>query len=277
MALETSTQPHFVLIPLMAQGHMIPMIDMAKLLAERGVLVSLVTTPHNASRFESIISRATLSGLPIRLVQIPFQSEKVGLPIGYENLDSLPSRDMLRKFYSAVSMLQKPLEHHLEERKPLPTCIISDKYLSWTSETAKKFGIPRLVFHGMCCFSLLSSHNVKLYNAHQSVTSDSEPFVVPGLPHKVEITKAQLPGAFVTQADLDDVRGKTQEAESSSYGVVVNSFQELERGCAEEYEKALNKKVWCIGPVSLCNKNDLDKVERDESVADEPPTLHHQK
>lgn len=238
------------------------MIDMARLFAERGVLVSLVTTPHNASRFESLISRATLTGLPIRLVQIPFPSEQVGLPIGYENLDSLPSRDMLRNFFAAINMLQKPLEQLLEEQKPLPTCIISDKCLSWTAETAHKFHVPRLVFHGMSCFSLLSSHNVKLYNAHQSVTSDSEPFVVPGLPHKVTITRAQLPGAFVTQPDLDDIRDKMRDAESNSYGVVVNSFDELEHGCAEEYEKALNKKVWCVGPVSLCNKNDLDKVER---------------
>ncbi|KAF3441776.1 hypothetical protein FNV43_RR15691 [Rhamnella rubrinervis] len=259
---SVTRQSHFVLVPLMAQGHMIPMIDMARLFAERGVLVTLVTTPHNASRFEAIISRATLTGLPIRLVQVPFPSEKVGLPIGYENLDSLPSRDMLRNFFAAINMLQKPLEQLLEEQKPLPTCIISDKCLSWTAETAHKFNVPRLVFHGMSCFSLLSSHNVKLYNAHHSVTSDSEPFVVPGLPHKVEITRAQLPGQFVSQPDLDDIRHKMRDAESNSYGVLVNSFDELEHGYVEEYEKALNKKVWCVGPVSLCNKNDLDKVER---------------
>nr|KYP42927.1 Cytokinin-O-glucosyltransferase 3 [Cajanus cajan] len=48
----------------------------------------------------------------------------------------------------------------------------------------------------------------------------------------------------------------------SSHGIVVNSFQELEQGCAEEYEKVMNKRVWCIGPVSLCNKESLDKFER---------------
>lgn len=263
MASAACRQPHFVLVPLMAQGHMIPMIDMARLLAERGVVVSLVTTPHNASRFETIISRATLAGgLPIRLVQIPFPSEQVGLPVGYENLDSLPSRDMLRSFFAAVDMLQTPLEQLLEQQEPPPSCIISDKCLYWTAETARKFNAPRLVFHPMCCFSLLSSHNVMLYGAHQSVTSDSEPFVIPGLPYKVEVTRAQLPGAFVAQPDLDDVRDKMREAELNSYGVVVNSFDELEHGCVEEYVKALNKKVWCIGPVSLCNKNDLDMVER---------------
>uniref|UniRef100_A0A2N9FUS0 Glycosyltransferase n=1 Tax=Fagus sylvatica TaxID=28930 RepID=A0A2N9FUS0_FAGSY len=230
------SQPHFVLIPLMAQGHMIPMIDMARLFAERGVIVSLVTTPYNASRFDTTINRATESGLPIRLVQIEFSCQEVGLPKGYENLDILPSPDLLRKFYKALSLLQKPLENYLEKQNPPPTCIISDKSLFWTSKTAQKFNIPRLVFHGMGCFSLLSSHNIKHYNAHQSVTSDSEPFMIS--------------------------RDKIQEAESTAYGVVVNSFDELEHECIEGYKKAINKKVWCVGPVSLCNKENLDKFER---------------
>ncbi|XP_027367705.1 UDP-glycosyltransferase 73D1-like [Abrus precatorius] len=253
---------HFVLVPLFAQGHMIPMIDMAKILGQQGVIVTLVSTPQNASRFEQTICRAVQSGLPIHLLQIPFPCQQVGLPLGCENLDTLPSRNLLRKFYNAIDMLQEPLEQYLQNHASPPSCIISDKCISWTSITAKRFNIPRLVFHGMSCFSLLSSYNIKLNNAHLRVNSDSEPFVIPGLPQRVEITRAQLPGAFVSLPDLDDFRDKMREAEMSAYGIVVNSFEELEHGCAKEYEKVLNKRVWCIGPVSLCNKESLDKFER---------------
>jgi hypothetical protein len=76
------------------------------------------------------------------------------------------------------------------------------------------------------------------------------------------ITRSQLPGTFVAIPDLDDYREKMHEAENSSYGIVVNSFEELEQGCAQEYEKVMNKRVYCIGPVSLCNKENLDKFER---------------
>ncbi|WMV52094.1 hypothetical protein MTR67_045479 [Solanum verrucosum] len=241
---------------------MIPMIDMARLFAERGVKVSLVTTPHNASRFATIINRAKEIGLDIELIQIPFPSEEVGLPVGCENLDSVPSRDLIRNFYTALNMLQNPLENFLQDQNTPPSCIISDKCLSWTSQTARKFNVPRLVFHGMCCFSLLSSHNLMLHRPYLKVKSDMERFVVPGLPLRVEIAKNQLPGSFVQLPDLDDIRGQMQEAESSAYGVVVNSFAELEHGCVEEYEKAINKKVWCIGPVSLCNKNVMDMYQR---------------
>ncbi|KAE8661171.1 UDP-glycosyltransferase 73D1 [Hibiscus syriacus] len=53
-----------------------------------------------------------------------------------------------------------------------------------------------------------------------------------------------------------------QEAEMSAFGVVINSFNELEQGCVEMYQKAISKKVWTIGPVSLCNRINLDKFER---------------
>ncbi|KAL6507875.1 hypothetical protein OROGR_024070 [Orobanche gracilis] len=258
---------HFVLVPLLAQGHMIPMIDMAKLLAGHGVTTSLVTTSHNTARFSETIRRARASGLHIQLIEIPFPSEEVGLPPGCQNLDSVPSRDLLRNFYCALDKLQEPLEQYLQAHGPPPSCIISDRCLSWTWATARKFNVPRLVFHGMGCFSLLSSHNVRLYRPHISVGSDSEPFLIPGMPVDVEITKAQLPGSFVALPDLDDIRNQMQEAESNAYGVVVNTFSELEAGCTEEYRKAVNKKVWCIGPVSLCNRETRDKFERGDRAS----------
>ncbi|XP_014495013.1 UDP-glycosyltransferase 73D1 [Vigna radiata var. radiata] len=255
-------QPHFVLVPLLAQGHMIPMVDIARILAERGVIITLISTPNNASRMGQTVVRAAKSGLPIQLLQVPFPCQKVGLPLGCENLDALPSKNLLRNFYIGLDMMQEPVEEYLQNHPSPPSCIISDKCLSWTSVTAKKFNIPRLVFHGMSCFSLLSSYNIKLYNSHLSCSSDAEPFLIPGLPQRIEITKAQLPGAFFSLPDLDDFRHKMLEAEMSASGVVVNSFEELEHGCVKEYEKALNKRVWCIGPVSLSNKDSLDKFER---------------
>ncbi|KAK9124072.1 hypothetical protein Sjap_013674 [Stephania japonica] len=246
----------------MAQGHLIPMVDIAKLIAEQGVTVTIVTTPFNASRFERIINRAIESKLPIRLLELRFPCKEVGLPERCESLDIAPSRNLITKFFTAVSMLQQPLEEFLKEQEPRPSCIISDICLSWTSETAIRFQIPRLVFHGTCCFSLLCSHNVLRYNAHERVTSDSELFMIPGLPQEISITKAQLPGAFVPSSDLDDIRSKMRQAEAMSYGVVVNSAMELELGFIEEYKRATQKKIWCIGPVSHCNQNNLDKYER---------------
>lgn len=103
---------------------------------------------------------------------------------------------------------------------------------------------------------------MKLHGPHLRVPSDRELFPIPGMPVDVKIARSQLPGSFVALPDLDDIRDQMQVAESNAYGVVVNTFSELEAGCVEEYENAINKKVWCIGPVSLCNREVVDKFER---------------
>ncbi|XP_022925646.1 UDP-glycosyltransferase 73D1-like [Cucurbita moschata] len=259
---QHQVQPHFVLVPLMAQGHMIPMTDIATLLAHRGIFVTFVTTPYNAIRFESFFARAKQSALPISLLQIPFPCLQVGLPLGCENLDALPSRALLRNFYEALSLLQQPLEQFLDHHLLPPTCIVSDKYLYWTSQIAHRFRCPRVIFHGTGCFSLLSTHNLQLYSPHTSVDSNKQPFLVPRLPHKIEITKSQLPGSLIKSPDFDDIREKIREAEQEAYGVVVNSFTELEDGYSEIYQRQINKKLWCVGPVSLCNKTSSEKYNR---------------
>ncbi|KAL8553362.1 hypothetical protein ACS0TY_001876 [Phlomoides rotata] len=51
---------------------------------------------------------------------------------------------------------------------------------------------------------------------------------------------------------------KTEE----SYGIVVNSFKELEPAYVEHYRSKIGRKAWHIGPVSLCNKGIKDKAQR---------------
>ncbi|XP_059648846.1 uncharacterized protein LOC132294858 [Cornus florida] len=67
---STSNQLHFVFIPSLDQG---PMIDMAKLFAENGMMVSLVTNSHWPPQFQSTIHQAKGSGLQIQLLEIPSQ------------------------------------------------------------------------------------------------------------------------------------------------------------------------------------------------------------
>ncbi|XWS59594.1 hypothetical protein CRYUN_Cryun08bG0135500 [Craigia yunnanensis] len=273
MALNSS-QPHFVLIPFMCQGHLIPLIDIARLLAERDVIVTIITTPQNAARFSTSINRAIESGLAIRVLQLHFPAAEAGLPEGCETLDNLPSMDLISNFYAALSMLQQPLEKMFEELKPQPSCIIYDRNFTRIAEIASKFQIPRIWFDGKNCFSLLCFHNLTTSKVHECV-SEGEPFVVPGMSDRIEFTAAQLPGNLNpgSSSAMKEISKKAIEAEEGANGVIVNSFEQLEAEYFESYQK-IKQKVWCVGPVSLCNKNNFDQVQRgNEALTNENQCL----
>ncbi|THG21952.1 hypothetical protein TEA_000111 [Camellia sinensis var. sinensis] len=194
---------HFV--PFNGPCHMIPMIDRARLLAQQGVIVTIVTTPLSANRFTTVIAQAQQSGLQIKFLQLRFPCLEAGLPEGCEILDKVPSSDMAQKFYVATN-----------------------QYVTTTIGTT-----VWLVFHGTCRFSLFLSHNIRTHMVFDEykVLEESEYFVVPCLPDRIKLTKAQLP-EYV-----------------------------------KEYQKAKGNKVWCIGPVWLCNEDRLDKAERGNEPA----------
>ncbi|KAL7170298.1 hypothetical protein ACSBR2_035214 [Camellia fascicularis] len=172
-------------------------------------------------------------------------------------------------------MLQETFEKLFEALQPCPSCIIGDKYIAWVADTARKLHIPRINFDGVNCFTLLCSHHLHISKVHESV-SESEPFELPGLPDRIELTRSQLPTIFqnLDSSELRHFRERLQAADAEAFGVVINSFKELEPRYVERYRKVKGDKVWCIGPLSLCNKNNLDKAQRgNKAVIDENQCL----
>ncbi|KAK1403364.1 Glycosyltransferase [Heracleum sosnowskyi] len=260
---------HFVLFPLMAQGHIIPMVDIARLLAQRSAIVTIITTPANAIRFKAIVTRSIHAGLDIRVAELYFPSEEVGLPKGCENFDMLSTLNLSGYFFAAISMLQEPLESLLTDLKPPANCIISDKCFPWTTNIAHKFHIPKLVFHGPCCFSILLSNIIFDSNILDEVASNSEKFVVPGLPDNIELTETTVSTMINPRISplMKEFYEQLVQSEKEADGVVANTFEELEPWYVKEYARVMGTKVWCIGPVSLYNKDTLDKVERGKKAS----------
>lgn len=248
--------------PFLAYGHMIPALDMAKLFASRGVKTTIVTTPLNAPFFSKTIQRARLLPQEIHIKIIQFPSQESGLFRGCENVDTVSSQELVMSFYEATALLREPLEQLLCEQRP--TCLVADMFFPWTTDAAAKFGIPRIVFHGMSFLSLSAWESIKLYQPHSRVSSDSQPFLIPNLPCEIILTRLQLP-EFVRQNANNSMTKLLKEAEESggrSYGVIVNSCYELEPAYADHYKKVLGMKAWHIGPFSLSNKDNEEKAQR---------------
>ncbi|MFS8005071.1 putative UDP-glucuronosyl/UDP-glucosyltransferase [Helianthus anomalus] len=262
------TSLHFVMFPLMAQGHLVPMVDIARILAQRGATVTIITTPHDANRVRPVISRAIEAKLKIQLLELQLRVAEAGLPEGCENFDKLPSFEYRRELAAAMDMLEQPAEDLLRTLCQPPDCIISDLLFPWTTDVALRLNIPRLVFHGPGCFYLLCLHVAFSSNILGEIESDTDRVVLPGLPDRVEVTKPQITGTSKAISE-DDMESwvRFAEAEKAAYGIVVHTFEELEPEYVKEYTKVKNKKIWCIGPVSLCNKEGQDIAERGNKAA----------
>ncbi|KAL2502702.1 UDP-glycosyltransferase 73C3 [Forsythia ovata] len=256
-------QLHFLLVPLMSQSHIIPLTDFAKLLVQHGLIVSIITTPLNTIRHKAAIDHLVQAGLKIQMIPLQFPSQDVGLPQGCENMDALTSMELAKDFFVASEMLHVPLEKLIGELEPKPNCIISTNALPWTQRVAQKFNIPRYVFETISCFTLLCSGIMSRANVLDDMVSDSDPILVPDIPHKIEFTKAQLPES-TRKTSSDDIQGiidQIKQAQKLARGTLANTYDELEPFYVEGLRKE-RENVWCIGPVSLCNKEFSEKSNR---------------
>ncbi|MQM06377.1 hypothetical protein Taro_039201 [Colocasia esculenta] len=258
---------HIFFLPLITPGHMLPMVDMAKLFAERGVDATLVTTPGNAARIRDSIDRANATGgRRIQLLQVDFPSSVAGLPDGCDNLAASPVPDVTEDIFRALTKLRQPFEKLVQEHAP--DCIVSDGFYPWTVDVAADFGIPRLVFYGPGAFSVAAIGSLFEAKPHQRVSGDAEAFVVPDLPDRIEMTRSQLPEFVVSPL------GHMQDmgiADLKSYGVIMNSFRELEPVYATDIA---GLKTWYIGPLSLCNRDEADKTVRGEKASGQDGCLN---
>lgn len=270
---DETPKPHFVLVPFMAQGHTIPMIDMAHLLAKQGAMVTFITTPANATRIESTIDKARELNLPIHFVPLKLDCAKVGLPEGCENVDKVLRKEQVKSLTDAYSMLHKPLVSYLQAQSNPPSSIISDLCQPWTGDVARELGIPRFMFNGFCAFSSLCRYIIHQEKVFENVADDNDLIILPGFPHCIETSKARSPGNF-NSPGFEQFSEKILEEERGADGVVTNSFYELEPLYHEAYQKKIGKKVWFLGPMFLCNTEmSAIEIRGDKATVDQKHCL----
>ncbi|KFK30050.1 hypothetical protein AALP_AA7G210500 [Arabis alpina] len=270
---EKISKLHFLLFPFMAHGHMIPTLDMAKLFATKGAKSTILTTPLNSILFEKPIKsfnneNPKLENITIKILNFP--CTELCLPQGCENTDfifsspDLSKGELNLKFLLAMSYFEEQLEHVLETMKP--DCLVANMFFPWATKVAEKFNVPRLVFHGTGYFSLCASHCLRLHKPYKNVASSCEPFVIPDLPGDIVITEEQI-----IEKEEESVMGKfmkeMRETERNSFGVLVNSFYELEPAYSDFFKSSVAKRAWNIGPLSLGNREFKEKAERGKKAS----------
>ncbi|XP_023765011.1 UDP-glycosyltransferase 90A1 [Lactuca sativa] len=242
-----SSTPHFVIFPFMSQGHTIPLLYLSRILSDRHISVTLITTPANYSTI-----RATVKNDSISIIEIPFPDNIVGVPPGVEVTDKLPSMSSFISFVEATEKLQPRFEEVIRNLPPV-TCIISDGFLMWTQDSADKLGIPRLVFYGINNFSTAMCNIMAKFKPHAAVSSDDEPFPVPNFP-RLKLTKNDFEPPFNElnpKGPALEFILRQHESMAKSHGMVVNSFYELEPEFVDYWNQNYAPKPWCVGPLCV--------------------------
>ncbi|KAJ1258553.1 hypothetical protein BS78_10G084300 [Paspalum vaginatum] len=247
---------HFVFVPLREQGHLIPAVDTALLLATHGAVCTIVAPPSTAALVRRTVEAAQQTGLAVRLAEFPLDYAESGLPEGADSGDLVPAIYM-ENYYRAMARLRAPIERYLRGSAPYPTCVVSDFVHPWTKELAASLGVPRLTFFSMCAFGLLCQHNLERFNAFDGVEDPNEPVVVPGLEKRVVVTRAQAPGFFrgIPIPWWEEFGDYVERARAEADGVILNTFLELEPEYVAAYAAARKMKVWTVGPVATYHQS----------------------
>ncbi|KAL5223872.1 hypothetical protein ABZP36_010511 [Zizania latifolia] len=247
MAMAAAGELHFLLVPLVAQGHIIPMVDLARHLAACGGRVTVVTTPVNAARNRAVVEGAQREGLAVDLAEVAFPGPEFGLPEGVENMDQLVDMNMYLGFFKAVWRMEAGLEGYIRSLPRWPDCIVADACNPWTAPVCDRLGIMRLVMHCPSTYFLLAVHCLTKHGMYARVADELELFEIPDFPVRTVANKAtfrrffQWPGVEKEERDVF-------EAEATADGLLINTFRDIEGIFVDGYEAELGRRTWAIGP-----------------------------
>ncbi|KAJ6826856.1 uncharacterized protein M6B38_369460 [Iris pallida] len=227
-------QQHIVMFPFMAQGHIIPFLALAKLIAQRhpALTVTLLNTPLN---IQSLQSSNVLHPSNVHLKSLPYRGTDFGLPPGAENTDSLPLPSIIRIFDSSES-LQPHLVRFLSEltrenNGQPPLLIIADVFLGWTVDVARSLGVPHASFTTCGAFGTAAYMSLWLHLPHVAAPPGSREFNVPGFPEAFKLQTDQM-SSYMRAADGSDPwsrffrRQITRSLRSDA--IVCNTVEEVE-------------------------------------------------
>jgi len=160
MSYTAETKPHAVVTPYPAQGHVTPLLKLAKLLHLRGFHITFVHTEYNYKRLLKSRGPHGLDGLPdFRFETIPdglppMEDDDVTQPVP-ALFDSI-RKNFLQPFCDLLHTLNRSATQGLI---PPVTCLVSDGCMTFTTQAAQQLALPHVICWPASACSLLSIMN----------------------------------------------------------------------------------------------------------------------
>ncbi|KAI6692095.1 hypothetical protein NL676_019805 [Syzygium grande] len=231
---------HAVCVPFPAQGHVNPMMQLAKLLHARGVFVTFVNTEFNHHRL--LRSKGPDS---LRVLE-NFRFEMI--PDGLPPSDRNATQDIPALFDSIRKNCLRPFKKLLagiksDEVVPPVSCVISDGATSFASKAARELGVPEVQFWTASACGLMG------YLQYRELIKRG---IVPFKGMR-NIRLRDIP-SFMRTTDLNDIKfvflGEEAQHCLKSSAILFNTFNELEREVLEKIAD-MSPQIYCTGPLSF--------------------------
>ncbi|KAI7730322.1 hypothetical protein M8C21_016327 [Ambrosia artemisiifolia] len=266
MASNQEHKPHALFIPAPAQGHLNPMIKLAKILHSKGFLITFVNTEFTHRRLLKSQGSAALNSVS----SFRFETIPDGLPPPENTEVTQNVYDICRSTQDTCLQPFKSLVAKLSDTFSPVTCIVADLLMGFTLDAAKELGIPEFIFSTGGAGALLCSEQFPtlldkglmplkdpsyVVNGYLDTVVDSIPgmkgiplkyippfirYINPGDEFMVEFTNAQI-----------------KKAKTAS-GIIFNTFDDLEHDVLDSLA-SIFPPCYGIGPLHLQENNIADK------------------
>jgi len=256
----TGENAHAVCLPAPAQGHVIPMLDVAKMLHARGFHVTFVNTEYNHARLVRARGEAAVNGVQ----GFHFATIPDGLPLSDDDVtQDVPllcksiTETCLGPFRRLLAALNDPATGH-----PLVTCVVSDVWMGFSMEAARELGLPYIQlwtssavsYVGLRHYRLLFDRGLAPIKDAKQLTNEYLDTPVEDVPGLRNMRFRDFP-SFIRCPASDDYMlhfslGIAERAIGAS-AVIFNTFQDLEGEAVAAMEALGLPKVYTIGPLPL--------------------------
>ncbi|KAG6434801.1 hypothetical protein SASPL_106444 [Salvia splendens] len=262
---------HVVCIPFPAQGHINPMLKLAKLLHDEGGFhVTFVNTEYNHRRLLKARGASALDGLPT----FRFETIPDGLPPS-ETADATQDIPSLCESTTTTCLAPfKKLIARLNEAGDVPpvSCIVSDGVMSFTLDAAAELGLPEVLFWttsacGFYAYTQFEKIKKMGYAPLKDTTDLTNGYldtVVAGIPAMKGIRLRDIP-SFIRTTNPDDfmlrfISQETTRAKRAS-AIILNTFEALEQNVLDALSSFLPP-TYAVGPLHLLETSLTDRLDQ---------------
>ncbi|XP_076900656.1 7-deoxyloganetin glucosyltransferase-like [Bidens hawaiensis] len=249
-------KPHAVCIPFPAQGHINPMLLLAKILHSKGFHITFVNTEYNHQR----LVKSQGSDALTRYTSFQFETIPDGLPPPENDVtQDIPS---LCKSTSETCLEPfKKLLSKLNETTTTPpvSCIVSDGAMSFSLDAADALGIPEVLFWtpSACGFLGYAHYNTLRQNGlfplkdSADLTNGFLNSIVHCIPSMKGMRLKDMP-SFVRSIDPNElmVNFCIRECARSKRAsvIILSTFEDLEQEVLNELS-TIYPSIFSVGPL----------------------------